>query len=116
MRDAALQAAGPHDQTHERAEDRALRVGSSGRWSMRPPTEAAYFLLPILRVTRVMRSINSANQPSCSREPSSRFSSSSSSSSLKIWRRRLTGAFSGYGILWSQTSEAALLEWAFLFF
>jgi hypothetical protein len=64
MRDAALQAAGPHDQTHERAEDRALRVGSSGRWSMRPPSEAAYFLLPILRVTRVMRSINSANQPS----------------------------------------------------
>src|SRR5450759_2169866 len=44
MRDAALQAAGPHDQTHERAEDRALRVGSSGRWSMRPPTEAALLL------------------------------------------------------------------------
>src|SRR5450759_4673977 len=44
MRDAALQAAGPHDQTHERAEDRALRVGSSGRWSMRPATEAALLL------------------------------------------------------------------------
>ena len=49
-----------------------------GRQLRRP-----YFLPPILRMTRAMRSINCASQPSCSRESSSRFSCLSSPSSLK---------------------------------